>query len=60
MGTRQHQKNSPVDGYLRSPHTWFMTSLCKKLFAFLLVQESLGTTVIPKQKQLQNHRITEW
>lgn len=30
-----------------------MTSSCKKLFAFLLVQESLGTRVIPKLKQFK-------
>lgn len=49
MGTRQDHENGPADGYLRSPHT----SSCKKLFALLLVQESLGTKVTPKQKQFK-------
>lgn len=52
MGIGQQHRNA-VDSYLKSPHTWFTSSSCKKLFAFLLAQKSLGTRVIPKQKQFK-------
>lgn len=53
MGNRQHHKNGPADLCLKSPHTWSTSNSCKKIFAFLSVQKSLGTRVIPKQKQFK-------